>query len=554
MNDLDKARKYASIPSTGAQFERYLAMLFRDLGYRVKTTPTSGDFGADLILTNQGGMKHAVQAKFYNSGTIGVAPIQEVYASLAHWRADDGWVVTNCAFSKAANRLARENNVRLIDGVELNKLIGLALDGVILDENAEVHGSKSDEPISTDSQILKAKRSKSPMAELQFQADKQLGILEKHGDSIRLVIMCYCFADFRITQEMLNLYISIRQFKHKHIDWGFTCEESNALNSNKLSLQCISWATESDGDSRNIEKYREELRSVEEYVCQLEQTDKELIEQALHDGVDLKYLAFNKYQINEAVLPKIESLEERARLYVEFSSVCETICRYGMSAAGPDKNNARARYYEAVSNARTMRDFSSIARSDAVLDRFEAVMRACDEHRSGSAYRKVSFKPLASIFVKARKLFESYDYRASKIKSLYSNVDFDDKEDFLILTGAEALIDVKLEVQEIENDYQASIDELFSIIAEQQSLQEDIYINEDRRLRELYESEITDYQQSFEKLRAKYEESSFGVLKKSREKRIIEDYRAIQAINTRWNQENCIQLYIPKLPAGIVVN
>src|SRR5690554_670513 len=34
----------------GIDFEKTLAVLFRDLGYRVIETPASGDFGADLII------------------------------------------------------------------------------------------------------------------------------------------------------------------------------------------------------------------------------------------------------------------------------------------------------------------------------------------------------------------------------------------------------------------------------------------------------------------------------------------------------------------------
>ena len=46
----EQSKKYAKIPTNGYEFEKYFAMLFRDMGYKVMTTPKSGDFGADIIL------------------------------------------------------------------------------------------------------------------------------------------------------------------------------------------------------------------------------------------------------------------------------------------------------------------------------------------------------------------------------------------------------------------------------------------------------------------------------------------------------------------------
>ena len=51
---------------TGEDFERYLMYNFQKRGYRVKTTPVTGDYGADLILTKRG-TKICVQAKRYKS-------------------------------------------------------------------------------------------------------------------------------------------------------------------------------------------------------------------------------------------------------------------------------------------------------------------------------------------------------------------------------------------------------------------------------------------------------------------------------------------------------
>lgn len=118
---------YAHFPATGVEFERYVATLFSDLGYSVLQTPATNDFGADIILTDPATQRRiAVQAKFYNHTSLGNTPIQEVIASLPHWNADAGWVVTNGRFSKNAQNLARENDVNLIDNDKLNGLIAQA--------------------------------------------------------------------------------------------------------------------------------------------------------------------------------------------------------------------------------------------------------------------------------------------------------------------------------------------------------------------------------------------------------------------------------------------
>ena len=117
---------YTRIPANGREFEQYVASVFADLGYEVELTPASGDFGADVILTEPGSRRRiAVQAKFYGSALDG-APVQEVVGALAHYGACEGWVVTNSTFTRAARQLAGENGVRLVEGPELRELVAAA--------------------------------------------------------------------------------------------------------------------------------------------------------------------------------------------------------------------------------------------------------------------------------------------------------------------------------------------------------------------------------------------------------------------------------------------
>lgn len=95
----------------GYEFEVYLALLFRKAGYDVTQTPQTGDFGADLILI-QNGIRTVVQAKNY-SGSVGNKAVQEVAAARNHYGAGGAIVITNSYFTPAAIQLARSNGVQL---------------------------------------------------------------------------------------------------------------------------------------------------------------------------------------------------------------------------------------------------------------------------------------------------------------------------------------------------------------------------------------------------------------------------------------------------------
>lgn len=97
----------------GKEFEQYLEVLFKKLGYQVHRTPYQGDFGADLVL-QRGNEKTVVQAKRYNR-KVGVKAVQEAVASKDYYRCDKAMVVTNSYFSRQAEALAKANRVELWD-------------------------------------------------------------------------------------------------------------------------------------------------------------------------------------------------------------------------------------------------------------------------------------------------------------------------------------------------------------------------------------------------------------------------------------------------------
>ena len=102
----------------GRVFEKYLNVLFKQLGYNVKLTQYVGDWGADLIIMKNG-YKTVVQAKRYKN-KVGVKAVQEVCAARGKYDCQNALVVTNSYYTKPAIELARANNVQLWNR---NKLI-----------------------------------------------------------------------------------------------------------------------------------------------------------------------------------------------------------------------------------------------------------------------------------------------------------------------------------------------------------------------------------------------------------------------------------------------
>lgn len=104
---------------SGREFEQYLKYLYIKAGYKVRLTPASGDFGADLILEKET-QRIAVQAKRYKS-KVGIKAIQEIASAKTHYRATETWVVTNNYFTSAAVALAQSNGLKLYDREALIK-------------------------------------------------------------------------------------------------------------------------------------------------------------------------------------------------------------------------------------------------------------------------------------------------------------------------------------------------------------------------------------------------------------------------------------------------
>ena len=98
-----------------AEFEQYVAWLFRQKGYNVKIRGRSGDHGVDLELARPGGPKAIVQCKRYQKA-VGPDVVRELFGTLVHEGAAHAFLVTTADISEAARQWARYKPITLIDG------------------------------------------------------------------------------------------------------------------------------------------------------------------------------------------------------------------------------------------------------------------------------------------------------------------------------------------------------------------------------------------------------------------------------------------------------
>ena len=120
---LDQQASFVSNPEifdprmTPIDYEWHCALLLRSVGWDAQTTKASGDQGTDVI-AHRGGLKLVLQCKLY-SRPVGNDAVQEISAARLHQQADYAAVVSNAAYTAAAQQLARTNGVFLLHHEEL---------------------------------------------------------------------------------------------------------------------------------------------------------------------------------------------------------------------------------------------------------------------------------------------------------------------------------------------------------------------------------------------------------------------------------------------------
>jgi HJR/Mrr/RecB family endonuclease len=103
------------------EFERFVAEVFRHLGFTCDVIGQSGDQGVDVI-ASKGTTRLAIQAKRYIGG-VGNTAVQQVYAGMAHHRCQRCLVVTTGEFTSAAITLAQSTGCILIGTDRISELI-----------------------------------------------------------------------------------------------------------------------------------------------------------------------------------------------------------------------------------------------------------------------------------------------------------------------------------------------------------------------------------------------------------------------------------------------
>lgn len=98
---------------TGVEFERYVGEILSSRGFHIEYTPTSGDYGVDII-ARRGGERWAVQMKRY-SNSVGREAISDAVAGMAYYKCTRSMVVTSNYFTPNAQELAKINNTFLVD-------------------------------------------------------------------------------------------------------------------------------------------------------------------------------------------------------------------------------------------------------------------------------------------------------------------------------------------------------------------------------------------------------------------------------------------------------
>lgn len=112
--------------TTGIAYENECKLILENAGFYVRTTPTSGDFGADLI-AEKDGLTYTIQVKG-GSSPSGTKAVQETIAARSHYAADYCVVVSHSGFTPGAIEMAAKCGVVLVGQNGLKAIDALSKD------------------------------------------------------------------------------------------------------------------------------------------------------------------------------------------------------------------------------------------------------------------------------------------------------------------------------------------------------------------------------------------------------------------------------------------
>jgi len=122
---LDNQRNIETIRALSwKEFEELVAEAYRRKGYCVIENYGSGpDGGVDIRLEKNGHL-HLVQCKQWKSRKIGVGVVREIYGVMVAEDASSAIVITSGIFTQEANNFATGKSIDLVDGAQLELMIG----------------------------------------------------------------------------------------------------------------------------------------------------------------------------------------------------------------------------------------------------------------------------------------------------------------------------------------------------------------------------------------------------------------------------------------------
>ena len=100
----------------GEAYEAIAKAIIESGGYKTKLVAKTGDFGVDIIATDNNGIEIAVQCKSNMKDTTGVDAVQQVYAGGRYYGLERFAVISHSGYSKNAILMAKRLGVYLSDG------------------------------------------------------------------------------------------------------------------------------------------------------------------------------------------------------------------------------------------------------------------------------------------------------------------------------------------------------------------------------------------------------------------------------------------------------
>ncbi len=121
-----------------AQFEEYIAVLFKSLGYTTRVTGGKGDGGVDVEAEKDGHV-HYIQCKKFITSKVPVGAVRDFYGAIAD-RIDGGkgYFITTNVFTLDAEKFAEDKPIELVDKFKLMEYMNMVNVPAVPDATANV--------------------------------------------------------------------------------------------------------------------------------------------------------------------------------------------------------------------------------------------------------------------------------------------------------------------------------------------------------------------------------------------------------------------------------